>query len=321
MYLEHMISAVYKKEIRTPEATESCIIKALVYFSIFQYPLTKEEIKRYLRPDTDMGSFEEVMENLVNQHCVFKWEELYSLEHDISLAKRRLDGNLLAAKLLPKAMKIGRFLSAFPYVKGIGISGSLSKMFVDEKADIDFFIITKANRLWIARTCMHLFKKLTFLTGTQHFYCMNYYLDEDALKLEEQNIYTAVETITLLPVCGESMRHFFTVNNWVDQWFADYSLLKRTEVHQCGRSFGKRIIEWVFNNRMGNMLDTYLMRITARRWLKKKRKGMRNEDGDEMDLITGKHFARSNPGMFQEKLLALYEQKVEEMKRQWPEYF
>ncbi len=119
------------------------------------------------------------------------------------MVKRRQQGNLRAEQLLPKAMKIGRFLSVFPYVRGIGISGSLSKMYAHEKADFDFFIITKANRLWIARTFMHLFKKLTFLTGKQHYYCMNYYLDEKALKLRDQNIYTAVEAITLIPVSGK----------------------------------------------------------------------------------------------------------------------
>src|SRR6266478_4413244 len=100
-------------------------------------------------------------------------------------------------------MKIGRFLSRFPYVTGVGISGSLSKMDAREKADFDFFIVTKANRLWIARTIMHLFKKLTFITGKQHLYCMNYYLDEKALQLRDQNIYTAVEAITLIPVSGK----------------------------------------------------------------------------------------------------------------------
>ena len=35
-----------------------------------------------------------------------------------------------------------------------------------------------------------------------------------------------------------------------------------------------------------------------------------------MDLITGKHFARSNPGAFQEKVLALYDQKLSGLKQQ-----
>ncbi|MEI9810645.1 MAG: hypothetical protein WDO16_23755 [Bacteroidota bacterium] len=150
-----------------------------------------------------------MLEQLVAEGTIFRIAEFYLLQNDSALVKRRREGNQRAGQLLPKAMRIGRFLSRFPYVRGVGISGSLSKMYADEKADIDFFIITKANRLWIARTFMHLFKKLTFLTGRQHLYCMNYYIDEKALKLGEQNIYTAIETVTLLPAGGNAMQGFF----------------------------------------------------------------------------------------------------------------
>src|SRR6202022_4223033 len=93
------------------------------------------------------------------------------------------------------------------------------------RSDIDFFIITKANRLWIARTLMHLFKKLTFLTGHQGWYCMNYYVDEEALQIEEKNIFTATELITLLPVCGNgTMEEFFRANNWASSYFPNYAI-------------------------------------------------------------------------------------------------
>ena len=31
---------------------------------------------------------------------------------------------------------------------------------------------------------------------------MNYYIDEEALQISDKNIYTAVEVVTLVPVCG-----------------------------------------------------------------------------------------------------------------------
>lgn len=293
----------------------------LVYFSIFHYPLTNDEIKRYLHPGDDVTLLQNALEQLVSQKSIYKIEEFYLLQNDITMVKRRREGNLRAGQLLSKAMKIGRFLYKFPYVRGIGISGSLSKMYADKKTDIDFFIITKANRLWIARTFMHLFKKLTYLRGRQHFYCMNYYLDEDALKLEDQNIYTAVEAITLLPVYGKSMTDFFKSNNWVSKWFADYSLMQDSQCDHSGKSRMKKFVEWLCNNKAGDRLDYYLMKITARRWKKKQETRTHNHEGKEMSLVTGKHFARSNPGSFQEKLLAVYNEKINEMKASWPEYF
>jgi hypothetical protein len=243
------------------------------------------------------------------------------LQNELKLVKRRREGNLRAEQLLPKAMKIGRFLCRFPYVKGVGISGGLSKLYAHENADFDFFIITKANRLWIARTFMHLYKKLTFLTGKQHYYCMNYYLDEKALQLQDQNIYTAVEAITLLPVSGQGMHDFFVANKWVSDWFPDYSSTLDHQLVPRGKTWLKKVVEWFLNNRTGNRLDDYLMKLTTRRWRKKEKQKMLNYEGKEMALVTGKHFAWSNPDSFQEKIVSLYNKKISEMQNDQSKHF
>ena len=192
-------------------AEEISILKVLVYFDIFQYPLTKNEIRKYLDKPFPESGFEDLLQQMLSKQVIFQHNDFYSLHNNGLLAPRRKEGNLRAQMLMPKAFRIGRFLFHFPYVRAVCISGSLSKNFADEKADIDFFIITKANRLWLARTFMHFFKKFTFLTGHQHCFCMNYYIDEEALLIEAQNIFTAVEVITLVPVCGkQAINNFFS---------------------------------------------------------------------------------------------------------------
>jgi hypothetical protein len=290
------------------------ILKVLAYFDIFQYPLTKNEIKKFLGTPVSESLLEERLQHLLASKTIFQHQEFYSLHNNILLVHRRKEGNLRAQRLLPKGLKIGRFLFHFPFVRAVGISGSLSKNFADEKADIDFFIITKANRLWLARTMMHLFKKLTFLTGHQHYFCMNYYIDENALLIEPQNIFTAVEITTLLPVRGkEAMNNFFSINDWNCRYFPKHIHTELKDENISG-SWIKKLTEGVFNNRVGDFLDQWLYQLTTQRWQKKSRKGRRNKNGRTMNLITGKHFARSNPGAFQEKVLSLYEQKLEELK-------
>src|SRR5688572_30443736 len=191
----------YSVGVQSAEGTS--ILKVLAYFDIFQYPLTKAEIRKFLGKALPEVNFEESLQLMVNNQTVFLYNDFYSLHNNSLLAFRRKEGNSRAEKLVPKAFRIGRFLFRFPFVRAVCISGSLSKNFADEKADIDFFIITKTGRLWIARTIMHLFKKITFLTGHQHYFCMNYYIDEKALLIEEQNIFTAIEVATLVPICGK----------------------------------------------------------------------------------------------------------------------
>jgi hypothetical protein len=297
-----------------PAAARSYVLRVIAYFDIFQYPLKKNEIKQFIGHPVNDHTLELTLNALVAEEVIFFYNGFYLLHNNPLPVNRRIHGNLRAAVLLPRAQRIGKFLYKFPFVSGIGISGSLSKNFADENADIDFFIITKSNRLWIARTLMHLFKKLAFLTGRQHFYCMNYYVDEQALQLNERSIFTAIEIKTLLPVSGaQTFLQFLSVNQWANEWLP-YCEFRKQADPDPKRTFFKKSCEWICNNRLGNSLDNYLMRITAHRWKQKEERGEQNEKGQKMGLITGKHFARSNPGGFQEKVLRNYEQKLRDLR-------
>jgi hypothetical protein len=296
------------------------IQKTLAYFDIFHYPLTCGEIRQFLDRTVDRNLLKRQLKQLQEEKKVFLYNNFYSIQNNPLLAHRRKQGNQLAEQLLIKALKIGRFLYQFPFVRAIGISGSLSKNYADEKADIDFFIITKADRLWIARTIMHCYKKLTFLTGRQHFYCMNYYIDEKAMLLQEQNIFTAIEIKTLLPVCGEqTMQLFFETNKWASEQLPSCSYRSQQKRNPRATWF-KQIVEWTLKGKLWNSLENYFFRISKNRWKRKEERGKCNAKGLPMGLITGEHFARSNPGGFQEKVLALYEQKLSGLKCHEHEY-
>ncbi len=305
--------AYIEQDALTDSTGQESVLKILAYFDVFQYPLKKEEIGLFLDRAVASNLLDKWLEQLTAENKLFCYNDFYLLQNNPLLAHRRIQGNERADTLLVKALKIGRFLCQFPFVRAVGISGSLSKHFADERADIDFFIITKANRLWIARTLMHLFKKLTYLVGRQHFYCMNYYVDENALLLTEKNIFTAIELKTLLPVAGDkTIQQFFAANQWADAWLpACDPQLQQAKDPQA--SWFKRLGEWLFNNRIGDRIDNFLLRATTRRWIRKETKGKRNQKGQAMDLITDKHFARSNPGAFQEKVLSIYKDKLEKL--------
>lgn len=289
------------------------ILKVLAYFDMFSYPLLQEEIRLFLDRTVHNDQLEYLLDEMVMDRIIFRFDNYYSLRNEASLVTRRKNGNSRAIPLLKKARKISGFLYWFPFVRGIGISGSLSKNYADENTDIDFFIITQANRLWIARTCMHLFKKLTFLAGCQHWFCMNYYVDEYAMQVHEQNIFTATEVITLVPVHGNGvLTSFFNANNWVKEYFPNQPLKTGSPV-KPKEAFIKRSIEYCLNNRFGEKLDNYLMKLTTRRWKQKEQTRQTNARGDRMGLSTGKHFAKPNPEFFQQKVLSKYQRRLNEL--------
>src|SRR6202035_5919768 len=241
------------------------IIATLAYFNMFDYPLRKREIFTFLGHCDDFQEYDEALDNLVNESVIFKIGDFYSLQNNYAIAVRRCKGNEKAAKMLKKAERAAYVISVFPFVKGIAVSGSLSKYFADENADIDFFIITKANRLWIARTLLHIFKKFTFLFNLQDHFCMNYFVDEAEPVIIEKNIYTATEIATILPLYGGRIFEiFYKDNSWTGVYFPN-KYMDASFIKEIKRSWYKNLVEKIFNNQFGNSLDNYLMKLTAER--------------------------------------------------------
>lgn len=304
-----MINALLNSKILSP--IEENIIATLAYFDLFSYPLNRGEIYLFLPVKCDMNVFNHSLNSLVNDRHIYRFEKFYSLKDDVYLVQRRIKGNKKAAELMQTAQKVCNTLIKFPYVRGIGVSGSLSKNFADEDSDIDLFIITAKNRLWVARTLMHMLKKLAYLAGKEHYFCMNYYIDEQTLLINEQNIYTATEVVTLIPLQGDvAFVDFFTANAWSRQ-FLPNNIMRLSTAKTASKSRFKTFVESLLNNRFGNWLDDQLWHISANRWSKKTISKQRNNKGQVMVMNTGKHFAKPDPGDFQANLMSRYKLKME----------
>jgi predicted nucleotidyltransferase len=295
------------------EEIKKNILATLAYFDVFNYPLTRDEICLFLPVKCETILFDVAMSCLVSSRLIYRFDKFYTLKNDPYLIERRNSGNQKAFEMVKTARKIGNLLIKFPYVRGIAISGSLSKNFADEDSDIDFFLITAPNRLWIARTLMHLLKKLTFLVNREHFFCMNYYIDEQQLEIPEKNIYTATEVVTLIPIQGDTtFADFFTANAWTRNYLPNH-IMRVSTAKPLHKIVLKSFAEWLLNNRLGDKLDNRLMKITADRWKQKTEEKKLNDHGILMAMATGKHFSKPDPGNFQVKLISRYESRIAQL--------
>lgn len=300
----------------------SSILKVITYFDFFNYPLALEDILFFLDTDAEELSVVREIDALIEEGCLYRCGDFYSLQNDPALAERRNKGRVHADRLLPIATRGAMLLFQFPFVRGVFISGSLSKRCADDRADIDYFVVTSAGRLWIARTFMHLFKKLTYLRGRQHRYCMNYYVDEEAMEIREKNIFTATELLTLIPASGNGgVISFFKANEWTARFYPRYRYRNRESIKTPRSTLIKRAFERLLDNRLGDRLDDYLRNLTASRWKKKEERGDLNMRGLKMALQCSKHYARPNPEIFQQKVLVRYQRKIRELSLRWGAVF
>ncbi|MDF2431977.1 MAG: hypothetical protein JWP44_1608 [Mucilaginibacter sp.] len=293
------------------------ILAALAYFDMFNYPLTRAEIYLFLKKKYNYAFFDDALKCMLNSGIIYQFAQFYTLKNDHYLVVRRNEGNKKAAELIKIAGVVGDLLIKFPYVRGIAISGSLSKNFADEYSDIDLFIITEKNRLWIARTILHCFKKLTFLVKKEQLFCMNYFIDLEQLEIIEKNIYTAIEVGTLIPLQGDIVfQKFYAANSWISE-FTPNKNMRIATAKPVKSSFFKIFVEYLLNRSSGNFIDNILLKITASRWRKKTIHKKLNSHGILLGMQTDKHFAKPDPVNFQNKLLAKYEKKVSLLLREY----
>ena len=296
------------------------VLGILVYYDIFSYPLLEPEICDHLNQQTLPDAVAQSLHYLSATGLIHKVGPYYTLQNNSFLIERRENGNNIAATLLPQAKGISRFLYLFPFVRAVGISGSLSKNYADENSDFDYFIIAKTNRLWIASTLLGLFKKLSYITGKQHCFCMNYYIDESYLEIPEHNIFTATELFTLKAGSGQkTISKFLNANTWVRQFYSNYSSeRKASELSPLGSLF-KNTLEFLLNNIGGNYLDNWLMRKAVTRWKKKKASGkLVDLNGNPINLyLTDKHFCKHNPRYFQAKIVSAYSERMQHIRAVW----
>jgi hypothetical protein len=284
------------------------IIRTLLYSDIFNYPLTAVEVYTKLGTNhTNTVEVQNELENLRQEGVVFKSENFFSIQDQPDLAEKRLNGNLKAAQIMPFAIRRAQLIYQFPFVRAVMISGSLSKNFMDDKSDLDYFVVTKPGRLWIARSSMALFKRV-FLKNSHRFFCVNYFIDSDHLHIEEQNIFTASELSTLIPVCGHGLYHqLIGANHWLTSFFPNFNE-KTNQSDHARTSFIKRMLEGVLQI-AASSIDNFLMRIAANRWKRQFGKKFSKQDFD-IAFKTSKHVSKNHPRHFQKSVTALYEQKV-----------
>jgi hypothetical protein len=204
---------------------QRAILSTIAYFDIFDHPLRLEEIHWFLPLGGVTMSAIRVacaMEPL-NAH-VAAADNLYFLSHrservtvDRHLKERR------ARRMWVAARAMSHVIRRFPFVRGVFVSGELSKGIASRHSDIDFFIVTAENRVWICRSLLALFKKV-FLFNRKTFLCYNLITSEHNLRIDDRNIYTAVEVVTVKPLFNETLfREFLHANSWTSRYLPNAS--------------------------------------------------------------------------------------------------
>lgn len=303
--LASMLSTSTETDVRAAQLTA---LRTLAYFDVFHHPLTVAELRCFAAGETITDrDIREALKDLEAEGALKQLDGHWGLTNvDEAVAKRHASAARARARM-PKALRMSRTIARFPFVRGVFLSGSMSKGCLAEDGDIDFFVVTSPGRLWVGRTLLILYKKL-FLLNSRKDFCVNYFLDTDHLTVEDRNRFTATEVVTLIPTYGgRTVRSFFDHNKWAFAMFPGAAVPKSKEV-VIGRAKAKHILERMLSGTIGQLLDSWCMQLTWYRW--KRKFSQMDVRTFELALRTRTYVSKHHPRNFQQKVLDAYEKRV-----------
>ena len=207
-------------ELKKIPEIQKAIVNVLEYFDFFQHSLYPDEIHKYLSLKASKEVVFKNLEEMLSTGYIFTKNGLWALNtKSLDVRLHNLKRN---TRLLKISKRMGWLIRKFPFVKGVYLSGSLSKLGANSDADIDYFIVTKNNRAWSARLFLTAFKKI-FLLNNKRYFCINFFLDENHLELNKKNIYTAIESASLIAIHNKGLLgKFYEKNGFIQEYFPNF---------------------------------------------------------------------------------------------------
>ncbi len=215
------------------KTAKESILKTLEYSAIFDYPLSKTQLREYLQGKCTWDEFEKALRDLLKTKRIKNRRNIYKLRSHTKYVpwKQR---QVRTHKLRKKYSKILRKLEKIPWIQLIAFTGSIAAGNPTPGDDVDILIITKPKRLWLTRPLVDMYIKSWKLYPKNGDYrnkiCPNLMLTTKKLEwdIKEQNIFTANEIARLTPILNRNNTYekFLAKNIWINKFLPNFPIQK-----------------------------------------------------------------------------------------------
>ncbi len=235
-------------QLRLKRHFREAIKQTLLYAHIFDSPLTRHELWYYLKTKAKIRKDDfYYMLNFLPRGVKMS-NGYYYLTSNKNVVIDRSHREAVSRRKFQIAKKVGNLLSIIPTILYIGVSGSLSMKHAVENDDIDFFIITRKNSLWITRLfCLLILeifnlRRSKFSRNPRDKICINMLIDETQLKFpkDRQDIYTSQEIAQLKTLYSRSntVLRFYHLNAWINSFMPNVL----SDVHKISKSNSEELL-------------------------------------------------------------------------------
>jgi hypothetical protein len=183
---------------------EIAIARSVVYASLFDYPLTLEQLHYALiesdqtRPEI-LAVYEgsELLQDIVEYRDGF----FFPMGRDVLIAERRRR-EARSDRFLAQHRLALRLICALPFTRLVALSGSIAHRNLEPKGDLDLFIVTRGPRVWTVTVMLLV---LTRLLRQRRTICANFLVADSHLAFDQPDLFTANQVIHLQPLSGAEM--------------------------------------------------------------------------------------------------------------------
>lgn len=206
-------------------SSKESILKTLLYSDIFDYPLSKQEIWKFLISKNKENK-QDLLKYLSHKNSLIDYKKnFYFIKGREEVIKKRQGKKIHSLEKIKFAKKIIQKLSLIPTVYFIGISGALAMKNSEKNDDIDLFVISSRNSVWTTRLIMVMM--LIFFgvyrkrkeKKVSNKICLNMIIDDSALAFskERNDLYTAHEIGQILPIFNKNKTYekLIVSNAWI----------------------------------------------------------------------------------------------------------
>src|SRR3989344_2790906 len=268
---------------------KDAILATVVYYDVFDFPLTSFEAHRYLinpkrlshkteaMGDISLTEILNELDKLVESGKLFGKFGFYFLPGRSELAELRIEREKIAAQKWRRLRRLAWWLQMSPWVRGIFVSGSMALGNTTIESDFDILVIVQAGRLYAGRLLLSALTSLMRSRRTRYQqiapdkFCFNHFITTDHLTIDHPSLYNAQTYVHLVPLMIDRQlaASFFAANLWINKYVYNFAPRLETVHREIKISrilkFKARVIEWLFDHTLGNQFEKLARRYQQRR--------------------------------------------------------
>mgnify|MGYP003347196529 FL=1 len=241
-----------QRALQKEKAVRVAILNELAYFAVWGVALDFTTLYSYLQIKAGELMVKKQLEQLVKQRKITDSKGIYGIKkvkYPSSVGRRRQQ-----AKLLNKAKRWGRALGLLPFVKSVVVINSTAYGNVHDDSDIDLFIITTPNRIFLTKGILmyglKLLRQLEDQYASAGRFSLGMFLttkgakmEKDMMKVNEPDL--VYRMITGIPVYGSAVWYSVLKNDpYLAQKLPNYIWPKHdTRIYGLGWRFLDKLDE------------------------------------------------------------------------------